>query len=38
MRSGTTRSDSLAPKTLPAECPYSWDEILNRPFAFDDDR
>jgi len=25
-------------KSLPAECPYTWDEILNRPFAFDDDR
>ncbi|MWV23818.1 DUF29 domain-containing protein [Methylobacterium sp. 2A] len=25
-------------KSLPADCPYSWDEILNRPFAFDDDR
>jgi hypothetical protein len=25
-------------KSLPAECPYSWDEILIRPFAFDDDR
>ncbi len=25
-------------KALPAECPYSWDEILNRPFAFEPDR
>ncbi|MCJ2086772.1 DUF29 domain-containing protein [Methylobacterium sp. E-005] len=25
-------------KALPAECPYNWDKILNRPFAFDDDR
>ena len=26
------------PQTLPATCPYAWDEILNRPFGFDDDR
>ncbi|APT32473.1 hypothetical protein MCBMB27_03182 [Methylobacterium phyllosphaerae] len=27
-----------SPKTLPAECPYSWDDILNRPFEVDVDR
>jgi hypothetical protein len=37
-RLGAARQMKRAPKTLPAECPYSWDEILNRPFAFDDDR
>ncbi|XYD11074.1 DUF29 domain-containing protein [Methylobacterium sp. NMS12] len=32
------REMKRSPKTLPADCPYSWDEILNRPFAFEDDR
>jgi hypothetical protein len=32
------REMKRALKSLPAECPYTWDEILNRPFAFDDDR
>ena len=27
-----------SPKTLPAECPYSWDDILNRPFEYEADR
>ncbi|MDP4001892.1 DUF29 domain-containing protein [Methylobacterium sp. NEAU K] len=26
------------PKSLPAECPDSWDDILNRPFEFEADR
>ncbi|GJD81398.1 DUF29 domain-containing protein [Methylobacterium gregans] len=25
-------------KTLPAECPYGWDDILNRPFEYEADR
>ncbi len=37
-RLGAARQMKRAPKTLPTDCPYSWDEILNRPFAFDDDR
>ncbi|MCJ2069786.1 DUF29 domain-containing protein [Methylobacterium sp. J-030] len=37
-RLGAARQMKRSPKTLPAECPYSWDEILNRPFDFDDDR
>ncbi|MBP1182010.1 DUF29 domain-containing protein [Methylobacterium sp. PvR107] len=37
-RLGAVRQMKRSPKTLPAECPYSWDEILNRPFAFDVDR
>lgn len=27
-----------SPETLPAECPYSWDDILNRPFEYEADR
>ena len=26
------------PSTLPEACPYTWDEILNRPFDYDPDR
>ncbi len=37
-RLGAARQMKRSPKTLPADCPYSRDEILNRPFAFDDDR
>ncbi|MGH1592190.1 DUF29 domain-containing protein [Methylobacterium phyllosphaerae] len=37
-RLGAARQMKQSPKTLPADCPYSWDEILNRPFAFEDDR
>ncbi|MCJ2133478.1 DUF29 domain-containing protein [Methylobacterium sp. J-026] len=37
-RLGAARQMKRAPKSLPAECPYTWDEILNRPFDFDDDR
>ena len=25
----------LAPEEFPAECPYGWDDILERPFDFD---
>ena len=25
-------------RSLPADCPYSWDDILNRPFELDADR
>jgi hypothetical protein len=32
------REMKRALKSLPADCPYTWDEILNRPFAFEDDR
>jgi len=32
------REMKRSPETLPVDCPYSWDEILNRPFAFEDDR
>ena len=37
-RLGAARQMKRSPETLPADCPYSWDEILNRPFAFEDDR
>ena len=37
-RLGAARQMKRVLKTLPADCPYSWDEILHRPFAFDDDR
>jgi hypothetical protein len=26
----------MEPNDFPAECPYSWDDILNRPFARDE--
>ncbi len=26
------------PTALPTDCPYSWDDILNRPFDYDSDR
>ncbi|MCJ2141487.1 DUF29 domain-containing protein [Methylobacterium sp. E-066] len=32
------REMKRSPKTLPAECPYTWDDILNRPFEFEADR
>ncbi len=32
------REMRCSPKTLPAECPYSWDDILNRPFEYEADR
>ena len=37
-RLGAARQMKRSLKTLPADCPYGWDEILHRPFAFDDDR
>ncbi|MFF9598966.1 DUF29 domain-containing protein [Methylobacterium fujisawaense] len=37
-RLGAARQMRRSPKTLPAECPYSWDDILNRPFEVDVDR
>ena len=37
-RLGAARQMKRSPKSLPADCPYTWDDILNRPFVFDDDR
>lgn len=37
-RLGAAREMKRSVKSLPAECPYTWDEILNRPFEFDADR
>ena len=36
-RIGAARQMKLSPKTLPAECPYTGDDILNRPFDLDPD-
>ncbi|MGU3538934.1 DUF29 domain-containing protein [Methylobacterium sp. A54F] len=35
-RIGAARQMKRSVKTLPDACPYSWDEILNRPFEVDD--
>ncbi|MCJ2056525.1 DUF29 domain-containing protein [Methylobacterium sp. J-048] len=37
-RLGAAREMERSPKTLPEECPYTWDDILNRPFEFEADR
>ncbi len=34
-RLGAARQMRRPVKSLPDECPYTWDEILNRPFDFD---
>ena len=37
-RVGAARQMKRPAKTLPAECPYTGDDILNRPFEFEADR
>ncbi|AWN44451.1 DUF29 domain-containing protein [Methylobacterium durans] len=37
-RLGAARQMRRPPAALPADCPYAWDDILNRPFAFEADR
>ena len=37
-RLGAARQMKRPLKSLPDECPYTWDEILTRPFDFDADR
>jgi hypothetical protein len=37
-RLGAARQMRRRPKSLPDECPYTWDDILNRPFDIDPDR
>ena len=32
------REMKRSPNTFPEECPYTWDDILNRPFEFEADR
>ncbi|GJE32359.1 DUF29 domain-containing protein [Methylobacterium oxalidis] len=34
-RLGAARQMKRAPRSLPAECPYTWDDILERPFDLD---
>lgn len=37
-RLGAARQMKRPQKTLPTDCPYAWDDILNRPFLFEADR
>ncbi|MCJ2014844.1 DUF29 domain-containing protein [Methylobacterium sp. J-076] len=37
-RLGAARQMRRPVKSLPDECPYTWDDILTRPFDFDADR
>ena len=37
-RLGAARQMKRPLRMLPTECPYTWDEILNRPFELDADR
>ena len=35
-RDRASSETNLAPSSFPAECPYSWDDILTRPIEVDD--
>lgn len=37
-RLGAVRQMKRPQETLPTDCPYAWDDILNRPFLFEADR